>query len=334
MKTRIDFIDTAKGLTLLFVIYLHISACYDGHPYPDSDFGIAISTFFMPVFFILSGLFFSTKNDFIPWLKKKCKRLLIPYWFFYILTFFVSFLVVRILGVETKNGFAWSNIFIVFHADVFSNSTIWFLLALFWSSLFLYPIVKFLHSYWSQLLIVVLLFCFGWACSVFTINIPLYFDSAMSMLPFLYLGYLLKSFDFLKYLQGRTSILLLLGLLLMIINMITAEGTSLVNNRIGDPPHYFFGSLVGSFSIIFICAFLNWVPVVTFIGRNSLTVLCIHGYVLNFVTLILKKFQIDMIISSLIAFVVVSLSFYIIVPLCKRFIPWAIGEDSNKDKFN
>ncbi len=332
MKTRIDSIDTAKGLTLLFVIYLHISACYGGHPYPDSDFGIAISTFFMPVFFILSGLFFSAKNDFIPWLKKKTKRLLIPYCFFYILTFLVSFLVVRILGVETKNGFAWSNIFIVFRADVFSNSTIWFLLALFWSSLFLYLIVKFLHSKWSQLLIVVLLFCFGWTCNAFTINIPLYFDSAMSMLPFLYLGYLLKSIDFVKYIEGQGKILLVLGLLLMMINLFTAEGTSLVNNRIGDPAHYFFGALVGSFSIIFICAFLNKIPVATFIGRNSLTVLCIHGYILNFVTLILKKFQIDMIISSLIAFVLVTLSFYIIVPLCKRFIPWAIGEERNSDK--
>ena len=326
MKNRIDFIDTAKGLTLLFVIYLHISACYPGHPYESSAIGIAVSTFFMPIFFILSGLFFSTRNDFWPGLKKKTKRLLIPYWFFYLLTFLLSFFVVEILGIETKNGFSWSNLFIVFHADVFSNSAIWFLLALFWSSLFLYPIVKFLHSNWSQLLIVSFLFCFGWACSSFLINIPLYIDSAMSMLPFLYFGYLLKNIEFTKYVFGRERILLVLGLLYFIINLLTAKYISLVDNKIEDPPHYFFGALIGSFSLIFICVYLKKIPLVTFLGRNSLAVLCIHGYILNFVTLILKKFQIDMIISSLIAFVLVTLSFYIIVPLCKRFIPWAIGE--------
>lgn len=202
MKERIDYIDTAKGLTILLVLFLHISMCYPNHPYQMSSMRIIVSTFFMPVFFILSGLFFSTKGPAIPWLKKKCKRLLIPYCFFYLLTYVLSFLMVEVIGVDTKNGFHWDDIFVVFHSDVFSNATIWFLLALFWSNCMLFVIDRSFPNWWSKIISVIIVFICGEECSRYGINIPLYVDSAMSMLPFLFLGYLLKNTE-IKHLSKK-----------------------------------------------------------------------------------------------------------------------------------
>ena len=48
-------------------------------------FGIAsanrfVYTFHVPLFFLLSGYFLSTKTDFLPFMKQKARQLLIPYY--------------------------------------------------------------------------------------------------------------------------------------------------------------------------------------------------------------------------------------------------------------
>lgn len=107
----------------------------------------------------------------------------------------------------------------------------------------------------------------------------------------------------------------------------SAQGISLVHNYIGSPFHYFLGSFSGSFAIICICAYIGRIPVVTFLGRESMIVLCVHGYVVNLVTLLLKKFPVDLMASSIIALILVTLSFYILVPFFRQYLPWAIGEN-------
>lgn len=161
MKERIHFIDTAKGVTLILVLFLHISNCYPGHPYTTSLARTVVSTFFMPVFFVLSGLFFSSRKEPLKWLNKKTKRLFVPYLFFYILTYILAFIMVKLLGIGTKNGFNYSDIFIVFRQDVFSNATIWFLLALFWASLVMYIIDRNIKPWWGKLIMVALCFMGG-----------------------------------------------------------------------------------------------------------------------------------------------------------------------------
>ncbi|PWM44342.1 MAG: hypothetical protein DBX43_02390 [Coriobacteriia bacterium] len=69
-------------------------------------FGIAsanrfVYTFHVPLFFLLSGYFLSTKTDFLPFMKQKARQLLIPY--------YVTGIV--ILAVATiVNHFLWPDI--------------------------------------------------------------------------------------------------------------------------------------------------------------------------------------------------------------------------------
>lgn len=325
---RIDFIDTAKGIPLLFVLYLHICVCYPGHPYITSDINKVVGTFFMPVYFMLSGLFFSSKDSFPIWIKKKSKRLLVPYCFFYIVTYLLNGFTVNLLGIDTKSGFDWKGIFSVFHSDVFPNCTTWFLLALFWGNLMFYLIDKYFKNWWTKLFAVIAMFGCGVACSKIGFNIPLYIDSAMSMLPFLLLGYYLKKKEFLNSIWGGQKLLfLVLFIVLAVIDILTAQSVSLINNYLGNPIQYLLGALTGSLAVIYISAFVQKIPVITYLGRNSLVVLCVHGYVLNVVTIVLKKTPIDMVCGSVIALIIVSLSFYLIVPLFQHYLPWAIGEN-------
>lgn len=71
VKNRIEWIDTAKGLGLIFVILGHLHT-----PYISSW----VYLFHMPLFFFLSGVTFSGgKYTFKQFIVKRLKTLVIPY---------------------------------------------------------------------------------------------------------------------------------------------------------------------------------------------------------------------------------------------------------------
>ena len=78
IKPRIEWIDTAKGICILLVVYSHV---YMG----DHPAFLHFQDYFrMPLYFLLSGLFFKTYNNFHNFFIKKTNKLLIPFVFAYI----------------------------------------------------------------------------------------------------------------------------------------------------------------------------------------------------------------------------------------------------------
>ena len=72
--------DNAKVIGIFLMVLGHNALANDG----VFDF---IYSFHMPLFFILSGYFSSAKQEqFLPYLKKNAKALLVPYIVFYLLT--------------------------------------------------------------------------------------------------------------------------------------------------------------------------------------------------------------------------------------------------------
>lgn len=157
MKQRLEYIDLAKGFAMLMVVYIHISINYADNPFVDSWVRRMMGSMFMPIFFIMSGFFFSVKQPFRDWVKKKTKRLIVPFLVFYLLTYLMNCVLCGLLHVQTKNEFHYGDLFQVFFRDVFANNVIWFLLALFWSSVILYVIAKNGRGrIWQTLLVVIL----------------------------------------------------------------------------------------------------------------------------------------------------------------------------------
>lgn len=74
MGQRIEFIDLAKGICILLVVSLHVFGATVSGKY------IGITNMFrMPLYFLLSGLFFKTYGGILPFFKKKTNKLLIPF---------------------------------------------------------------------------------------------------------------------------------------------------------------------------------------------------------------------------------------------------------------
>lgn len=67
VKNRIVWIDLAKGFCIMLVVFHHVASVL-GVSYP---FDVQARGFRMPLYFILSGLFFKQYEGFLGFLKEK-----------------------------------------------------------------------------------------------------------------------------------------------------------------------------------------------------------------------------------------------------------------------
>ncbi len=88
---RIEWIDFIKGIAILELVVYHFGVL----PWLISP---------VPVFFFLSGIFFSDAKPFGQFLKHKSKALLLPFLFFYLLGVTFSAVGTYILGTEVGGG--------------------------------------------------------------------------------------------------------------------------------------------------------------------------------------------------------------------------------------
>lgn len=143
---RIDFIDSLKGLTILFVLWGHsIQYLRDGIDYIHNPVFEFLYAFHMPMFFLISGFFFNSalKLNFKAFIKKKILQLLLP-------------------------CFTWALIFVILHL-IFSNSVdlirdlkmiinpvmwpFWFLKELFISYFLVFVFYRILKRKWIVFLV-------------------------------------------------------------------------------------------------------------------------------------------------------------------------------------
>lgn len=92
MKQRIEYLDALRGFTMILVVFSHILLCTFQKP-ANSGFGFndIFSTFFMPLFFFISGFLMYKPGRFIKWkdvmafIANKFLTLIIPTLFFSLL---------------------------------------------------------------------------------------------------------------------------------------------------------------------------------------------------------------------------------------------------------
>ena len=80
-KPRYAFVDLAKGICIMLVVWHHVVSTWGLETYPLKE---AVSSFRMPLYFFLSGLFFKEYAGFFDFCKRKINKLLIPFAFFFV----------------------------------------------------------------------------------------------------------------------------------------------------------------------------------------------------------------------------------------------------------
>lgn len=131
-------LDIAKGLGIILVVWVHARGPFCSY----------IEQFHMPFFFFISGMLYMNKNSSImDYTKRKCKSLLIPFWWWNIL-FFPVFFALYYWKNWSPSVFACGLLKIILTVDKvpFLGAT-WFLASLFWISVLVHIFVTKLKKY-------------------------------------------------------------------------------------------------------------------------------------------------------------------------------------------
>lgn len=319
-KQRIEYIDLAKGICIILVVFMHIvPELGKGNPF--------LVNLRMPLYFCLSGMFFKTYGTFSNFLVKKIDKLLIPFIAWYFISYSIYYVRVMFLG-HPDHVFRITDLFL---ANEFYNGSIWFLLSLFWINLLYYCINKVSDKELIKILLVVSVSAIGWIWSYLGLQNYIYIGTSLTSLPFFYLGttFIRSGLITNEYNKRRDLIISLICIGVILIFIYLPENyvkMTFYLNRLEQGNPFMLYPLALSLVImtLILCKYIRKVPFVSYLGRFSIIVLLTHGLVRNLVTRSVEHFsgiELASTTSHLILFSVAIVSILLIIPLCKRYIP-------------
>ena len=273
VRNRIVYIDVAKGLAIFLVVLQH-------HELPAILLDW-VNSFLMVLFFVLSGYFWHLRpiKDEV---KIGLRFLIMPLWITKIVWVMLLLFLYLKSGVYTGPNLKDWLMGGLFEKGYFCMSVIWFLYALFWGRLLLCFIQTYLPK-WCTLCVLSLfffpLFIKDWWYSIFgCVSFPFYILHGMEVPLFLLIGNYLNQVSFFDNKSSFIKILFVLALILMPIPMLFATLYF---------PYLFWNvvaSTIATIGFVFVCKYIaestkchNFVSFLSFVGKNTLAILCFHA---------------------------------------------------------
>lgn len=272
---RIDFIDVAKGIGIILVVLGHLNSAEQ----PIRNF---IYSFHMPLFFILSGVFFNDKTDFKTLLIKSIKTLLIPY---------LIFVAVDAIVYIIMHNFQWENVTFAIKTRLISmtgarlritNLPLWFMFALFFIRILYYFIQKVKLLEIITVLAGILLVA---VAKHFWYPPKCMYIVALPCVMFYSIGYRLKKYIFdlssLKF-NGRSFIWLIVAVISLFITSNINECVNIYSYKYGNFGLFYLNGILGSAIVLILSVWLSNVKqfskVLVYLGKNSVVILICHYY--------------------------------------------------------
>lgn len=359
MKKRLDYLDMVKGIGIFFVVLGHMEDISGG-------MRIWISSFHMPLFFIVSGLLMAVKkeddNDFRQVVAKKWKGIMVPYLWFSLSYFVIDILNVTVIGNIDTHTFIVDTISSL---TFYGMSVLWFLPALFLASIsFL-----FINSRLSSKITPIALIIISVVSYVIKLQLANVYDEnsesllitsiinviyivlraavALSFVGYaFYIRRLYERFVLEKrkcqFIENKI-IAIIIGVAMLIINISLAMVNNCVDLRniiLNNVPIYFVSAFMGCYGIILILKSLPPIKLITYFGKNSLIVMADHvNYYFLYAGLRLAWIIVPFVNHAkhyVLVFIVVATVLVlsaIVIEVINRWFPFVIGKGSIKDLF-
>lgn len=276
MRQYYPFINVARFIAIFLVIV--------GHVTKNEFLFNAIFSFHMPLFFILSGLLFTPGVKLGTLAAKKFKSLIVPYFFFYLLTL-AYFWAVEVHFRESHVASEWMRLLPLLLGNNYAsgmshNIVLWFLPTLFCIEIASNIIYNRLHSDWGRITIVLAIGAIGFALAKLEIwELPWGISQAMVMLPFYFVGIYGKGL--LTALSQRKAPCIIVFILSAItfIYLTTIIGKNAVQPGLFPSiPLFVLSSLVGSLLAVSASILIGSRPWLEALGAGSVTlvVMALH----------------------------------------------------------
>ena len=274
-KPRIHYIDFMKGLCILFIVVSHTDDRLFTLVGNNMDF--TLQSFRIPMYYFISGIFFKTYNGFSDFSRKKVNNIMVPLVFFYLAAFAFHWLGQYLPPAQHFYGpFEWSSIFDPFVKRAWPNNVpLWFLLSLFEVNIIYYLLQKYApnrHWVWIGSFLLSLI---GYYVATHHLRVLQLVDTALIGLPYFILGSEVNRNNLLQ--PSRYDKWGWIGLLAFILILRPfAQEINILHQHL---PNYLYLYLVPATAIsllLLTCKRLPYIPVINYIGRYSLVVLCTH----------------------------------------------------------
>ncbi len=283
---HLDSIDTVKGIGIILVVIGHST-------YVSEPVLTWLTSFHMPLFFIVSGILFAHKNShqepFGVYMRKRFCGMMLPYFWFSLIYIAVDYYYLYAHPEVIDQAFI--NSAILQAVSLFGISVLWFLPAIFMGEMCLYGIIR----NWPVWVIVLFASVASWVPSVGMKLIQVYIDMergpfstwlgnllmallrVFPALVFLLMGY--GTYFLLRKLWLKASLEVLVGVLCLLLNLLIAFANGRVDMHFlvfHDVLLYYLGAFSASLGLILLCRHCRPFWLLGFLGSNSLIVMLTH----------------------------------------------------------
>ena len=311
-KKRYENIDFMKGICILLVIANHL----DHLDLPLLSFS-GFSLFRMPLYYFLSGIFFSRYDGPRTFLIKKTNNLIIPYIFFSVLT------IISIFTFYVRRDYTLHEAII--ESEPLHNAPLWFLISLFEVGVLMYFIsgIKRLEL---QGIIVTLLSLVGYYFCEIGLNLPFYLNTAFCGIIFYYAGFLLRKCNVLNdtshiHLKFVTT---LVSFLLIAFWILPDKRLNMSTCDIPFAFHWFvLAGLSGTLALFYFSKIVEKISIINYIGRYSIIVLGVHWYfVKSWKYLVSPTDVMPKWLFLYIVFIFAVIASLVCIVVLKKYLPW------------
>jgi fucose 4-O-acetylase-like acetyltransferase len=283
-KERLHYIDVAKGILILLVVYGHIygaskNAGVDGASveWIHQSVNLFVS-FYMPCFFVITGFCSNFKKPFFVILTQSFKTIVLPS------VFFTVILMAKNLNYDT--------VLQLLESIVLQGGTYWFLSSLFLARIIYWVACNKIEKKSIQNIVCIVVFIIGFIANRLYQGLqPWYFVHALLLMPFLHIGQLLKHYE-LK--QTKYSAILFGVSLLATITLshrgvlqidyfyhVPGISSKLLNMNLSMFIPFVLLSVSGCLLCLGISKRINSNRVLEYLGKNSLVIYCLHIFVMS-----------------------------------------------------
>lgn len=278
---HIGWIDYAKAFAIYSVVLLH-THCVEA-------LSVAINGYVMPLFFFLSGFLFSRDRnpEFIPFLKKRFRQLIIPYLWINLVAYVIWVTVLRHFGNDPGDTLQWQEplwgILLGIPPALVHDIPIWSILCFFVVEIIFYVIPPF--GKFTDLIIAACAWIVASVISLLAgeegVALPLTIAPAAGALAFYALGhYISERTIHLKLLFSPSAAVLLLGLILLTAGLSLNIPTAFFLGILGNPLYFFIGAIGGVITGVQIAGWLDRIfhdgTLIRMISRGTLIICGFH----------------------------------------------------------
>ena len=286
---RLESVDVAKGIAIIAIVMGHLG--FTGLT-GDNDVYRIVFQFHVPIFFIIAGYFLSTKRSLGAFAAQKARRLLLPYVFTCALLLLARMVVTLVLNGAGDAGREFDVVGFLL-AALYGSGTdfnlpgslsaigaIWFLEALLVALLEVRILLRWKKA--APVVVIVLFVLAAWSSTV--LWLPFNIQSGFLGGGFVYVGYLLRKAEFMT---RRITPWLLVGTIAVCAAAFAFNvNVSLASGYLGP---WFLGVPVAVSTSCLVLLLSKGIAdhlgplkrLLSFYGRNSLIVLCVHLVLLN-----------------------------------------------------